>query len=535
MTEPKQLFRPIYKDEATGTITPLPRTVNINPRFDSKAKRQIILWNDIKTAFKNPVHVWHGDTIVPFLTDNDFEFLQPLRISTYPGIVLDVVIENPATDSGQSPRIQDSPLPTPVSSTTLSSHHSLEEAASTTNSQSPQTIAKNAPQDRGEPTTNSSSSATESVSRAPQFSPDFNNAGNFYSHTRLATGQCTDNGTADKQEYLTNHEKLDMIATYHRGLSYYEGQDVPQDYLKAMEWFLKAAKQGHPDAQNKLGYMYQKGQGVQQDWSMAAKWYHAAADQGYAKSQGNLGYMYQNGYGVTQDHAKAVDMYKKAVEQGYIGAHCSLGYMYECGLGVTRDHLEAAKWYKVAADQGHGIAQTNLGSLYRNGLGVAQDYSKAMDLYQKSAQQGNDAAQCNIAFMYQNGLGVTQDHSKAAEWYQKSADQGYAIAQFNLGMMYKHGNGVAQNLSKADKLLGQAASQGYIEEHDVTKQNRIESKVPGQGPSEGKAPMQKPAEDKARLNTVHAIIENDNSSNLKKSRQSLSKQGWVNNPFKKSK
>ncbi|KAI8594683.1 hypothetical protein EDD21DRAFT_421428 [Dissophora ornata] len=41
---------------------------------------------------------------------------------------------------------------------------------------------------------------------------------------------------------------------------YFNGEGVPQDYSKAMEWYLKAANQGHASAQPNLGgsSMYSK-------------------------------------------------------------------------------------------------------------------------------------------------------------------------------------------------------------------------------------------------------------------------------------
>jgi TPR repeat protein len=40
---------------------------------------------------------------------------------------------------------------------------------------------------------------------------------------------------------------------------------VPRDYIKAREWFEKAAAQGHAGAQNNLGALYEFGHGVKQD------------------------------------------------------------------------------------------------------------------------------------------------------------------------------------------------------------------------------------------------------------------------------
>ena len=40
------------------------------------------------------------------------------------------------------------------------------------------------------------------------------------------------------------------------GVMYYAGEDVPQDYKKALKWFQKAANQGDDNAQYHLGLMY---------------------------------------------------------------------------------------------------------------------------------------------------------------------------------------------------------------------------------------------------------------------------------------
>ena len=61
---------------------------------------------------------------------------------------------------------------------------------------------------------------------------------------------------------------------------YYKGQGVRPDYLEALNWFKKAALQGHPLAQYNVGYMYEKGEGTPQDYVEAAKHYRQAAERG---------------------------------------------------------------------------------------------------------------------------------------------------------------------------------------------------------------------------------------------------------------
>jgi TPR repeat protein len=52
------------------------------------------------------------------------------------------------------------------------------------------------------------------------------------------------------------------------------------DNSAALDWYRKAAEQGDPMAQYRLGVMYAKGWGVPQDDTAAVSWYRKAADQG---------------------------------------------------------------------------------------------------------------------------------------------------------------------------------------------------------------------------------------------------------------
>ena len=151
------------------------------------------------------------------------------------------------------------------------------------------------------------------------------------------------------------------------GWHYHYGKGVKQDYVKAFEWYKKAAEQGDAWAQNKIGWLYQNGYGVIQDYAKAFEWYKKAAEQGNADAQGNLGFFYYNGYGVVQNYAKAFEWYKKAAEQGNAWAQNKLGWLYQNGYGVTQDYAKAFEWYKKAAEQGNADAQGNVGFFYEQG------------------------------------------------------------------------------------------------------------------------------------------------------------------------
>ena len=266
-------------------------------------------------------------------------------------------------------------------------------------------------------------------------------------------------------------------------LTYY----VKHDYIKAAEWFEKAAAQGNADAQTFMGNLYRDGLGVEQDYIKAKEWHEKASAQGHADAQFNLGYLYQEGLGVGQDYEKAREWYEKAAAQGHTHAVDNLVYLYEnvkfkyeysiekyaeqgdadsqfalalMYEDVERDYVKAREWLEKAAAQGHTNAQISLAYLYTNGLGVERDYLKAMEWYEKAATQGDTHAQFNIAYLYEKGLGVEQDYLRAAEWYEKAAVQGNASAQSNLGYFYINGLGVGQDYEKAREWYRKAAAQG---------------------------------------------------------------------------
>jgi TPR repeat protein len=57
----------------------------------------------------------------------------------------------------------------------------------------------------------------------------------------------------------------DPQAQYNRGVDYWYGRGVPQDYTETANWFRKAADRGYAEAQYRLGQMLAIGQGIPQD------------------------------------------------------------------------------------------------------------------------------------------------------------------------------------------------------------------------------------------------------------------------------
>ena len=132
---------------------------------------------------------------------------------------------------------------------------------------------------------------------------------------------------------------------------------------------LKAAEQGHADAQASLG-------GPVPGRQRCRPGLHRSSQNGTERllnretpnGQTRLGWMYLDGKGVAQDYKEAVNWYRKAAEQGNARAQNNLGLLYEKGRGVPQDYAEAMKWYRKAAEQGNDIAKRRLDTLRKRGV-----------------------------------------------------------------------------------------------------------------------------------------------------------------------
>jgi TIR domain-containing protein/Sel1 repeat-containing protein len=97
-----------------------------------------------------------------------------------------------------------------------------------------------------------------------------------------------------------------------------------------------------------------------ENYDQVVQWYRKAAEQGHAGAQYSLGRMYDLGWGVAEDNHQAVQWYRKAAEQGHAGAQYNLGMMYDRGWGMAKDAIQAVQWYRKAAKQGYAMAQDEL-------------------------------------------------------------------------------------------------------------------------------------------------------------------------------
>src|SRR5690606_32405532 len=115
---------------------------------------------------------------------------------------------------------------------------------------------------------------------------------------------------------------------------------------RAAHYYHEAAAHGDPETQYELATRLLAGKGVTRDRAGALQWFRKAAIQGHAESQYRLGQL-------ETDPKQAVCWLQKAAENGSAEALVDLGTRYLRGNGVSRDEAEAARLFLRAADLGH--------------------------------------------------------------------------------------------------------------------------------------------------------------------------------------
>ena len=129
-----------------------------------------------------------------------------------------------------------------------------------------------------------------------------------------------------------------------------------QQYKLIFQSNIENAKKGDEKAQYVIGYMYHKGKGVPKNYVKAADWYKKAAEHKNTKALNNLAYLYQKGKGVNKDIHKAEQLLLKSAKQGDDVACLNLGILYQTGKLGTANMEDAEYWYRKAMDKGNPTA-----------------------------------------------------------------------------------------------------------------------------------------------------------------------------------
>lgn len=152
------------------------------------------------------------------------------------------------------------------------------------------------------------------------------------------------------------------------------------DYAKAIGEWRPLAQAGDPDAQFNLGQAYKLGRGVQPDLAVAIDWYRKAASQGHTRAEDNLGLLiFQQG-----DRAAAMPYLQRAADRGEPRAQYIVGTALFNGDMIGKDWVRAYALMTRASASGLAQAATSLQQMdkyvpedqRKQGLAMAADFER---------------------------------------------------------------------------------------------------------------------------------------------------------------
>jgi len=174
----------------------------------------------------------------------------------------------------------------------------------------------------------------------------------------------------------------------------YEGM---KDYKKSLALYKQASQSNDTIIKAKslyaVGYMLNNGDGVPKDYKKAVEYFNQSAKFGYSYAYNELGIMYEDGEGVKKDYVKAFFNYRKAAELKNMYGLYNVARCYDDSIGVKQDIKKAIKYYNLSGDLGYSQPYYDLSVIYKDGAhGIKKDYNIAVNYLKKAAKMGNKMA-----------------------------------------------------------------------------------------------------------------------------------------------
>lgn len=218
----------------------------------------------------------------------------------------------------------------------------------------------------------------------------------------------------------------------------------------------RALNDKDPIAMVLLAELYQEGLGIPQDKLKAKQWYEQAANLGEVNAIYALGIIAVR----EKKQEKALGYFKEAAAKNHIAAHYNLGILYLSDDEITQDLKRAADHFEKAAHGGNADAQYAIAQMLINGRGREPNVQLALNWLEKAAAQGLTEAQIEFGIALVLGKGINKDEKRGAALLKKAAYKGNAVAQNRYSRLLATGKGVQANLLEAAKWHSIASLQG---------------------------------------------------------------------------
>ena len=219
-------------------------------------------------------------------------------------------------------------------------------------------------------------------------------------------------------------------ATYELGTLYLEGHGVPRNDSKAASLIKEAAILGYSQAQSTLGMLYEAGEcGLNENQAESLEWFIKAAQQGNPLAQLKVGRAYISGELLSLNAEKGIEYLTKAATQDDIDAISLLGNYYEGASDKVIENPEFAfQWHLKGARTGNARCECKVGYCYLRGVGIEKNQKEAATWFERAADKGYADAEFALGMMFLTGVNSERDIDKAKAWFTKAVAQSHSQA-----------------------------------------------------------------------------------------------------------
>lgn len=252
-------------------------------------------------------------------------------------------------------------------------------------------------------------------------------------------------------------EQNNSFANYQIAVYAYRGDfEGTPDYIKAYEYFKKAADNNHPSAEWMIANMILKeklGRPTKKMDEEAISYLEKSIKLGNIASLNTLGLCYLNGWGVTKNKTTAINYFKEACKANYAYAYNNLAKIYE------KDNPEKSVLYLIKASElKESYACNKLGNYYYD----KGNYQNAFYYYNEAI---NSIMNEKCLWAYYNL--ATKFYLKGNHEVNIKRDEDKAIKYLN----------ISSNLIESLIALLYLYTQKYLNTHDNKLKDQITSIV----------------------------------------------------------
>jgi len=241
------------------------------------------------------------------------------------------------------------------------------------------------------------------------------------------------------------------------GELYARGLGVPQDWVKAADWYRLATARGDPQAAYALGMVLLDGRSTTRDPAGARRLLESAAEAVPAAAYSLGGVLLREN--TPDSDRRAVALFRRAAAASDVDGQYALAVMLREGRGTAKDPIEAAIWMGRAAAGRNVSAQVEYGIMLFNGDGLRKDEAAAARMFLRAAEQGNPIGQNRVARIYAAGRGFSRDLVEAARWHIVAGRQGMSDPWLD---------DAVRGLSQADREKAERAAQRWLDLRGAT-------------------------------------------------------------------